>query len=113
MVQMVSYSADGEHSIMYRDAESLCCTPDMNIILSVILQFKNNKNWSAWVAQELRYLTLGFDSGHDLMGRGIEPHVRLGAQQEIGLKIFSPCSRPHTHTLSLKLISKSFLKNKK
>ena len=30
-----------------------------------------------WVAQSVEHLTLDFGSGHDLMVRGIEPHVRL------------------------------------
>ena len=30
-----------------------------------------------WEAQSVKHLTLGVGSGHDLMVRGIEPHVGL------------------------------------
>ena len=30
-----------------------------------------------WVAQAVECLTLGFGSGHDLMGCGIKPRVRF------------------------------------
>ena len=40
---------------------------------------KRQSLWGAPVAQLLKCLTLGFGSGHDLMVRGFEPHVRLHA----------------------------------
>ena len=36
----------------------------------------------AWVAQLGEHLTLDFGSGHDLMVRGIKPHIGLYADSE-------------------------------
>ena len=38
-----------------------------------------NNYWGTWVAQSVKSLALDFGSGHDLMVRGFEPHVRLCA----------------------------------
>lgn len=37
-------STGGEHSITYRDVESLCCTPETNITLCVTYTQKKNFN---------------------------------------------------------------------
>ena len=37
---------------------------------------ENGSTWGTWVVQSVEHLSLGFDSGHDLMFRGSEPHVR-------------------------------------
>ena len=44
-----------------------------------------------WVAKLVERLTFGFGSGHNLMGCGIEPSVRLHAQQGVYLKILFLC----------------------
>ena len=51
--------------------------------------------WGTWVAQSVKCLTLGFGSGHDLMGQEIKPHIKLPAQQGVCL-IFSPSAPPPT-----------------
>ena len=40
-------------------------------------QQQNTDQWGAWVAQLVEHLTLDVGSGHDLMVREFEPHVRL------------------------------------
>ena len=51
--------------------------------MTVILQFKKchkeEQYGNAWVIQLVKYLTLGFGSGHDLTVRGFEPHIGLCA----------------------------------
>ena len=49
-----------------------------------------------WVAQSAKHLTLGFGSGQDFLGCGIEPYVRLLAQQGVCLQILSLCPYPHS-----------------
>ena len=41
--------------------------------------FKMQNPWSSWASQSVEHLTLGFDSGRDLMVPEIEPHVGLHA----------------------------------
>ena len=41
------------------------------------IYISNNKKLGAWVAHLVELLTLDFGSGHDVMVRGIEPHVGL------------------------------------
>jgi len=43
---------------------------------------KNDKLRGAWVAKLVKHLTLGFGSGHHLMGRGIkiEPYIGLSVE---------------------------------
>lgn len=57
------------------------------------------------MAQSVECLTLGFGLGHYLLGHGIEPCLRLRAQQGVCLKILSPSAPPpthmHAHVLSL------------
>ena len=56
------------------------------------LREENKRNiWGSWMAESVEHLTLGLDSGHDLMGCKTEPHVRLLAQQGVCLKILSLC----------------------
>ena len=53
---------------------SLACT--------LIWDFNQNvrhQSRGAWVFQSGNHLTLNFSSGHDLMGHGIELHIRLCA----------------------------------
>ena len=38
---------------------------------------KHVVHWGTWVAQSVKYLTLGFGSGHDLMVCEVKPHIRL------------------------------------
>ena len=45
--------------------------------MSVILQFKNNKNRGAWVAQSVKRLTLDLGSERGLPAHEIEPHIGL------------------------------------
>ena len=46
----------------------------------------------AWVAQSVKYPTLGLGSGHDLTVRGIEPHVGLhaGSGARLGFSLSGP-----------------------
>jgi len=60
----------------------------------IAFQLKKNLEGTC-VAQLVERWTLGFDSGHDLMGRGIEPLVGLHAQCGVCLTLslgFSPGS---------------------
>ena len=43
MVRDGSYTF-GEHNIMYREVTSLCCTPEINATLSIILKYKKILN---------------------------------------------------------------------
>ena len=57
------------------------------------------------MAQSVKHLTLDFGSGHDLMVRGIEPHVRLCTDSMEAAWDCLPLSasplRTHTHTHTL------------
>ena len=54
------------------------------------------------MAQLLKHPTLDFNSGHDLMVRGFEPHTVLCAEGVSLFRILSlSLSLPHTHALSL------------
>ena len=44
-------------------------------------KIKIESRWDTWVAQLVKCLTLGFSSGHDLMGHETEPCIRLCIQQ--------------------------------
>ena len=46
---------------------------------SIWIKNLNGKARGTWVAQSVKHLTLGFGSGHDLMIRGFEPHIRICA----------------------------------
>uniref|UniRef100_A0A8C7EJB2 Uncharacterized protein n=1 Tax=Neovison vison TaxID=452646 RepID=A0A8C7EJB2_NEOVI len=50
-----------------------------------------------WVVQSIGHLTLGFSSGCDFMGCGIESHTGLCSQWGVSLKILSLCPFPHSH----------------
>ena len=39
------------------------------------MRLKQTTYKGAWVAQWVKHLAPGFDSGHDLMGSGLEPRV--------------------------------------
>ena len=54
----------------------------------------------AWVAQSVEHPTIGFNSGHDLMGHGIKPCVGLHAEHSL-LEILSLCSLSDSLFLSL------------
>ena len=56
------------------------------------------------MAQLVEQMTLGFSSGHDLIGGGIEPCVSLHAQWGVCWEILSLCA-PFLHFLSNKKIS--------
>ena len=58
-----------------------------------------------WVAHLAKCPTHDFNSGHDLMVRGIKPHIGLCADSsEPAWDSLSPSlSLPHVHSLSLSL----------
>ena len=57
-----------------------------------------------WVAQSVKCLTLGFDSGHDLTVRGFEPHLGLcvDGMEPAWDSLSLPFSLPLPCSLSLK-----------
>ena len=68
----------------------------------------------AWVAQSVKHPTLGFGSGHNLMGSEMKLHVRLCTQWGLYLKILSLCPSPHLYSFSfskIKKFSKYFIVN--
>jgi len=64
------------------------------------------------VAQSVEPPTLGFGSGHDLMGHEIKPGIRLHAQSGVCLKILS-FYPSYERALSLSQINKIFRGKKK
>ena len=75
--------------------------------LNVSLQRKNAPPWpyrklmkrSPWVAQLVgEHQTLGFDSGHNLMGHEIEPQVGLCTQHRVCLVFSLSLLLPSLHT---------------
>ena len=73
--------------------------------------------WGTWVAPLVKHQTLAFRSGHDLMVRGIEPHIGLctDSSEPVWDSLSLPLSLPlPKHTLSLPLkINKFFFKSLK
>ena len=71
----------------------------------------------AWEAQSVKHLTLDFSSGHDLMVREIELHIRLRAVSmepawdSLPLSLSLPCTSAFSLCLSL-LLSLSLKINK-
>lgn len=53
----------------------------------------------SWVAQSVKYLTLGFGSSYDFMDPETEPYFRVHPQQGVTLKILS--IHPRLFSLSL------------
>ena len=54
----------------------------MDFIMFLVTQSeKKKKNRGAGVAQLVKHLTLGFDSGHDLMVRGFKSRIDLCSGQ--------------------------------
>lgn len=99
-------------SIMYKTQQKT--HTKMCFLHFLILQFTNlytllpfTNYWSSrgdWVAQSVKHLTIGFGSDCDFMCRGISPHVRLGAQWGMFLKILSLpslCALSCTFSLTL------------
>ena len=61
------------------------------------------------MAQSVKHLTLDLGSGHDLMGCGIKPHIRLCTRGGVCLRLSPPTPLP-THERSFSL-SQMFKKN--
>ena len=79
-------------------------SPQWEVLYEVLLttytsiKIKEKASWrGTWVAQLVNHWTLGFRSGCDLMGHGMEPHIRLHAQWGVYLKILSLCPSPYSH----------------
>ena len=64
----------------------LLCTTDV---------IKMYEEWSSWMAQSVKHLTLDFSSGHDLIVCGIKPCFRLYADSvEPAWDSLSPSAPP-------------------
>jgi len=77
---------------------------------SCLLPFSNYPNCNFKIptegAQSIKHLTLGFSSGHDLIGPGIEPYTGLHAQRGVCLKDSLPLPLPQCAcSLSFKQIN--------
>ena len=74
-----------------------------------------------WVVQSVKYLSLGFRSGHDLTVHGFEPHIRLHAdgaeptRDSLISLLLCPfphllaCSLTHSTSNKVKIFKKNFV----